>query len=144
MPRKDKNGLTAKQEKYAQLRASGKTQRESYKEAYNPVTMTNKTMDEEACRLDNSRKVSARIAALKEMTANTAALNREDIAAALSDIAADSSKSDSIRLKALDQLSRVIGAYDDRQSLDIRAAVITGNDKAVALRAYLSDMINES
>ena len=144
MPRKDKNGLTPKQEKYAQARAQGMTQRQAYKEAFKPPKMTDKSLDEAACRLDNTYKVNSRIQALKELTANTAALNREDIAAALSDIAADTSKSDGIRLKALDQLSRVIGAYDDRQSLDIRAAVITGNDKAVALRAYLSDMVNNN
>ena len=143
MPQKDKHGLTPRQEKYAMARAEGKTQRQAYKEAYNTPTMTDKTIDEEACRLDNLRKVSARIQALKDLTAHTAALTREDIAASLADIAADTSKSDGIRLKAFDQLSRIIGAYDDRQALDIRAAVITGEDKSIALKAYLSDMISK-
>ena len=143
MPKKDANGLTAKQEKYAQARAQGLTQRQAYKTSHEGITQADKTIDENACRLERQSKVKARIDALKDLTAHTAALTREDIAASLADIAADTSKSDGIRLKAFDQLSRIIGAYDDRQSLDIRAAVITGEDKNIALKAYLSDMMSK-
>jgi hypothetical protein len=143
MPQKDKNGLTPRQEKYARARAEGLTQRQAYKASHEGITQANKTIDENACRLERQSKVKARIDALKELTANTAALTREDIAASLADIAADTSKSDGIRLKAFDQLSRIIGAYDDRQSLDIRAAVITGEDKSTALKAYLADMVSK-
>lgn len=119
------------------------TQRQAYKTSHEGITQAPKTIDENACRLERQSKVKARIDALKDLTAHTAALTREDIAASLADIAADTSKSDGIRLKAFDQLSRIIGAYDDRQALDIRAAVITGEDKSIALKAYLSDMISK-
>ena len=143
MPKKDANGLTVKQEKYAQARAAGMTQRQAYKASRGELKQSDKSIDEHASTLERQAKVKQRIEELKAITAHTAALTREDIAASLAEIAADTSKSDGIRLKAFDQLSRIIGAYDDRQSLDIRAAVITGEDKSTALKAYLSDMMSK-
>jgi phage terminase small subunit len=58
--------LTIKQEKYAQGLFKGMTQREAYKDAYNCENMTDKTIDEAACRLADDSKVIARIAELTE------------------------------------------------------------------------------
>jgi phage terminase small subunit len=57
--------LTIKQEKYAQGLFAGLSQREAYKQAYDAENMTDKQIDEEACKLANSPKVAQRI---KELT----------------------------------------------------------------------------
>ncbi|TAL78725.1 MAG: terminase small subunit [Bacteroidetes bacterium] len=56
-----REGLTIKQEKYAQNLFKGMTQREAYKDAYNAEGMSDKCIDEEACILAANPKVSQRI-----------------------------------------------------------------------------------
>jgi phage terminase small subunit len=53
--------LTIKQEKFAQGLFAGLSQREAYKQAFNCDKMTDKTIDEAACRLADNSKVTARI-----------------------------------------------------------------------------------
>lgn len=57
--------LTIKQEKYVQGLFAGLSQREAYKQAYNCENMTDKTIDEAACKLSNNPKIVTR---LKELT----------------------------------------------------------------------------
>lgn len=52
--------LTIKQEKYVQGLFAGLSQREAYKQAYNCKNMSDKTIDENACRLANDSKIIAR------------------------------------------------------------------------------------
>ena len=61
-----REGLTIKQEKYAQGLFSGLTQREAYKQAYNCENMTDKSIDEVACVLAADLKVSSRIQELED------------------------------------------------------------------------------
>ena len=61
--------LTTKQEKFAQAVASGMTQADAYRHAYNAENMADSTIHEEASRTANDRKVSARIKALQESAA---------------------------------------------------------------------------
>jgi len=70
--------LTIKQEKYAQGLFTGLSQREAYKQAYNCENMTDKTIDEAACRLADDSKVIARITELTEglTKRNTALVER--------------------------------------------------------------------
>lgn len=58
--------LTPKQEKFAQAVASGMTQADAYRHAYNAENMADSTIHEEASRTANDRKVSARIKALQK------------------------------------------------------------------------------
>ena len=58
--------LTPKQERFAQLVASGMTKADAYRHAYNAENMADKTIHEEASRTANDRKVSTRIKALQE------------------------------------------------------------------------------
>ena len=71
--------LTGKQEAFAQAVASGLTQAEAYRMSYDvsPETL-NSTVWEEASRIANDRKVSARIALLKDEIAAKALWTRED------------------------------------------------------------------
>ena len=58
--------LTIKQEKYAQGLFTGLSQREAYKQAYSAEGMSDKCIDEEACILAATPKVSQRIDELIE------------------------------------------------------------------------------
>jgi len=60
------NKLTVKQEKFAQNLFIGMTQREAYKAAYNAENMTDKSIDEEACRLAADLKMTSRISELED------------------------------------------------------------------------------
>lgn len=145
MPRKksiERGELSPANEKYCQARADGMSQRQAYDASRPASAATGKSKDEIASRIESDIKIQSRIEELKRRAAAGLILDRDGLAAMLAGIATDNDRADSIRLKAADQLARVIGAYDDRQSIDVRAAVITGNDKAAALRAYLSGMID--
>lgn len=57
--------LTIKQEKFVQGLFAGLSQREAYKQSYSADKMTDKQIDEEACKLANNPKITQR---LKELT----------------------------------------------------------------------------
>jgi hypothetical protein len=69
--------LTPKQEKFAQAVASGMTQADAYRHAYNTENMKDSTIHEAASRTANDCKVSARIKALQESAAIAALWSRE-------------------------------------------------------------------
>jgi phage terminase small subunit len=58
--------LTAKQEKFVRNLIQGMSQREAYKNSYNAENMTDKTIDENACRLFNDSKIKARYMELQD------------------------------------------------------------------------------
>ena len=132
--------LSPANEKYCQGRADGLSQRDAYSASRPASRATGKSRDEIASRLESDVKIQSRIAELQRRAAEGLILDRDGLAAMLAGIATDTGRADSIRLKAADQLARVIGAYEDRAAVDIRAAVITAEDRADALRAYLAGM----
>lgn len=146
MPRKksiERGELSPANEKYCQARANGLSQRQAYTASRPGSSATGKSKDEISSHLESDIKIQSRIEELKRRAAAGLILDRDSLAAMLADMAADTSRSDGIRLKAADQLSRIIGAYEDRQTVDVRAAVLTASDKADALRGFLSGMIND-
>lgn len=145
MPRKksiERGELSPANEKYCQARADGLSQRQAYDVSRPASAATGKSKDEIASRIESDIKIQSRIDELKRRAAAGLILDRDSLAAMLADMAADTSRSDGIRLKAADQLSRIIGAYEDRQTVDVRAAVLTASDKADALRGFLSGMVD--
>lgn len=76
--------LTIKQEKYAQGLFTGLTQREAYKQSYNAKGMTDKSIDEKACELANSVKVTER---LNELTNELKERNMVTVEKVLSELA---------------------------------------------------------
>ena len=70
--------LTAKQEKFVQNLISGMSQREAYKNSYNVTNMKDNRIDEEACRLFNSPKISTRYNELLEEHKEKALYTREE------------------------------------------------------------------
>lgn len=132
--------LTIKQEKYCNERIKGKSQRQAYKAAYPDDKSTDKTIDESACRLESSHKVSARLAYLRSLDNDKAIANKNDIAKMLTDIANDDTAALPNRLKALDQLAKINGAYNDNLSVNISGGILTGKDKASAIKDYIESL----
>jgi phage terminase small subunit len=64
--------LTPKQERFVQGLFAGLTQREAWKQAYDVNISTDKSIDEDACRLANNVKIVSRLDQLK---AEVAAMN---------------------------------------------------------------------
>ena len=70
--------LTAKQEKFVRNLIQGMSQREAYKNSYNAENMTDKSIDEEACRLFNDTKIASRYQELIEKAANAAIMTAQE------------------------------------------------------------------
>ena len=77
--------LTSKQEKFAQLVASGKNQSDAYRQAYDAENMTDKTIHETACEVAANPKVSARIKKLREPAVRKIELTVEKLLERLND-----------------------------------------------------------
>lgn len=58
--------LTPKQELFVRNLIQGMSQREAYKNSYDAENMTDKSIDEEACRLFNDRKIATRYKELQD------------------------------------------------------------------------------
>ena len=72
------NMLTPKQEKFVRNLIKGMSQREAYKKSYDADNMTDKSIDEEACRLFNNPKISSRYEELQERAANAAIMSAQE------------------------------------------------------------------
>ena len=112
------NKLTPKQERFIQNIVSGMSQRQAYKEAYNN-NMTDKQLDEEACKLFNSPKILQRyqelINKLEEETLMTATEKRR----MLKEMALDLNNSVTDRIKAIDTDNKMTGEYVTKIEGDI-------------------------
>lgn len=79
--------LTGKQEKFAQAIASGMSQSDAYRDAYDCTKMTDKSVWEKSSELASNVKVSSRVKAIQaEISAKTVektAITREDLIAEL-------------------------------------------------------------
>jgi hypothetical protein len=119
------NGLTPKQEKFIQNVVSGMTQRQAYKEAYQN-NMTDKQIDEEACKLFNSPKINQRYQELMEELKDKAIMTAKERMIWLSDVVRGNIKHISYgsegqeyeneayisdKLKAVDTLNKMSGEY---------------------------------
>jgi len=84
--------LTIKQEKFAQGLFAGLSQREAYQKAFNTKNMTDKTVDEAACRLANDCKITARLDELTDELKERNMATVERVLEELSHIAHDDIK----------------------------------------------------
>ena len=78
--------LTGKQEKFVRNLIQGMTQREAYKNSYDASNMTDKTIDEEACRLFNDPKITARYKELQDRLANASIMTAQERLEYLTDV----------------------------------------------------------
>ena len=79
MSRFTEQGLTPRQEAFAVAVAAGSNLSDAYRDAYKAGRMTAKQINEEACKLANSPKVTQRIRALQGAAADVAILKAADI-----------------------------------------------------------------
>lgn len=122
IPLKEK--LTPKQERFVQNIVSGMTQRQAYKEAYDN-NMTDKQLDEEACKLFNSPKIHQRYRELMDKLDEEAIMSAKErmiwLSGVVTDIIKEKIKADDIemyktadlntKLKAIDILNKMSGEY---------------------------------
>lgn len=121
--------LTAKQEKFVRNLIQGMSQREAYKNSYDADNMTDKTIDEEACRLFNDSKISARYQELIERAATASVMTAQERLEFLTEIIMDIQREHKIsitedgkieydepadlntKLKAVDLMNKMQGEY---------------------------------
>lgn len=108
----DKNGLTPQQEMYCRARLVGRTPSQAYRDSHpdacaNYEYVAGKKMDE-------MQRIKERIQALRDMTEEQVVAGCDEIKAELTRIFLDESRPDGVRLKAGDQLTRMLGGYRDK------------------------------
>lgn len=134
MPRE----LTPKQEKYCQNRAfKGMGKVAAYRAAGYARNKDPRIDCTNAIREEKKEHIKARIEYLNSLAASGMILNRDQLAAKLSDMVLDDTKPDGIQLKAADQLSRITGLYNDHTMIGI-VNNISIDDK----QAYLRDLLD--
>ena len=115
--------LTAKQEKFVRNLIEGMTQREAYKNSYDAENMTDKTIDEESCRIFNDCKINARFRELQDELAKQSILTATQRAVILSDIATNSEEDTNTKIRAIDTLNKMSGEYVQKIDANVNADV---------------------
>lgn len=107
-------GLTAKQEKFAQLIVAGdKNYSDCYREAYDADGMTDKQINEEASKLQTNPKITQRVEALRKPIIKKTGIVYDDIISGLqraSEIAEQTAQPAAM-VSALRELGKLIDAY---------------------------------
>lgn len=131
--------LTGKQEKFVRNLIQGMTQREAYKNSYDASNMTDKTIDEEACRLFNDHKINARYRELQERLANAYIMTAQERLEYLTDIITGVEQEKILvdseeglkergrpanlteRMKAIDIMNKMTGEYTTKIEAEVSA-----------------------
>ena len=114
--------LTAKQQAFADLIATGQRQSVAYRRAYDATDMAPATVWNEASRLVRHPEVAQRLALLKQEAEYSAATRREVtrdfVFQELAALAMDAPTSNA-RLKALELLGKSVGMFTDRVEVEV-------------------------
>lgn len=116
--------LTTKQERFIQNIVSGMSQRQAYKEAYNAENMEDKTIDEEACRLFNDCKISARYQELIDKLEDETIMTAMEKRRMLKEMAINKENSITDRIKAIDTDNKMAGEYTTKIEGDLGITTI--------------------
>jgi hypothetical protein len=109
-----KYGLTSKQEKFSQLVAAGKlTYSDCYREAYEASGMTDKQINEEACVLHASPKITQRVELIRAPIIKKTQVVYDDIISGLQRASniAEQTAQPAAMVSALRELGKLIDAY---------------------------------
>lgn len=129
-----KKPLDARQRKYCRERIKGKTQRQAYEDAGYSKGNSRKTMTENACRLEARDNIQAELERLQRLADAGAVLNREQRIRLLSEMAADNTRKDDSRQRAIDMLNKMGGDYSEKQIIEAKADVsLSYEDKRQAV-----------
>lgn len=126
----DGNGLTAAQEAYCRSRVAGRTPTEAYRDAHGGAVPN---VSNRAKGYEDLEKVRIRIQSLRDQVTQNLITELEEIKADLTRIATDENRPDGVRLKAYDQLTRMIGGYTDRIEVAATMGVQETEDKLMGL-----------
>jgi phage terminase small subunit len=118
-----KDKLTPKQEKFIQNIIKGMSQRQAYRDAFNPDNTSDKTVDEKACRLFNEDKIQARYSDLIKELEKEAIMTALEKRKLLKELALDKENSVNDRLKALDIDNKMAGEYITKVEAGITADI---------------------
>ena len=131
--------LTIKQEKFAQGLFAGLSQREAYKQAFDCKKTSDKTVDENACRLANYSKIIARLDELTNELKERNMVTVEKVLSELAHIAFDDIKN-YLRFYT-DQDGIVRTEVKDSDTIDTRAVseVSQGKDGQFKFKVYCKD-----
>lgn len=142
--------LTAKQEKFVRNLIEGMSQREAYKNSYDASNMTDKTIDEEACRLFNDCKINARYRELQEELAKASIMTATERLVFLSKVVREEEKETIIlwkedgetverpadintKIKAIETMNKMTGEYvtkvDAKVTYEDRLKELSGEDE---------------
>lgn len=111
--------LTAKQELFAQNIIKGMSQADAYRSAYSTKNMADKTIHENASRLANDSKVSARINELRGQLTKETIMSAQERLEWLTELICSEEESTGDKLKALDIMNKMTGEYTQRVVADI-------------------------
>lgn len=126
MKDKNKDKLTARQEKFVQNIVRGMTQREAYKNSFNPKNSSDKTIDETACKLFNSPKIQTRYNEIIQKMEEKAIMSAEERMKWLTEVVQDIQREDVVvsgiivpnrkadlatKMKAIDIMNKMSGEY---------------------------------
>ena len=151
----DDKQLTSKQLHFCRAWASGMSQSDAYREAFDVGEMKPKSVHERASRLAALGKVKSRyerlIAAREAGMVASALSDREMVRKHLRDLALTASPQDSGRLRALELLGRASGAFveltaevDVRSSADLLAELDAMLDSATPDDTLVADDLDFS
>lgn len=116
--------LTAKQEQFAQNIIKGMSQADAYRSAYSTARMADKTIHENASRLANDSKVSARIAELRGQLAKETIMTAQERLEWLSKLIQSGEEVyTGDKLKAIDIMNKMQGEYVQKVQAEVTNAV---------------------
>lgn len=143
---KNSYGLTLEQERYCMERVKNKSPKEAYLGATTDENVSSQAAALRGNRMEKMEAVQRRLTELQALVNAKAIATAQQIQADLFLIASDETIATGTRLKAYDQLARMLGAYKDGLTVSGQS-VLTIADKREALRALLRppvDVVAES
>ena len=115
--------LTAKQELFAQNIIKGMSQADAYRSAYSTKNMADKTIHENASRLANDSKVSARISELRGQLTNETIMTAQKRLEWLTEAIQSEDVAINDKLKAIDIMNKMQGEYVQKVQAEVTNAV---------------------
>lgn len=115
--------LTAKQEQFAQNIIKGMSQADAYRSAYDTKRMSDKTVHENASRLANNSKVTARLVELRDELASESIMTAQKRLEWLTELVNSDTETTGDKLKAIDIMNRMQGEYVQKVQAEVTNAV---------------------
>lgn len=111
--------LTPKQEKFAQLVASGVNQSDAYRQVYNADKMSGSTVNRQAHEVAQNSNVTARIAELRKPIIEAHQYTLESYVKRMNEVAemAFEQGQTAAGVKALENVGKVLGLYTNKTEL---------------------------